>query len=130
MMQVDLLFTAEAATKEVGKQGVAHISFGVLKMRYEELLNRCNQLLEPDTQEEQDEQAQVRLACIKVFLLLLLGWTIFPTRTAKTLICCGCLRRKIWTSWTAGHGVRWDLLSYMSSYVLPPTHLWPPVVVT
>jgi len=72
-MQVDLLFTAEAAAKEVGKQGAAHISFCVLKRRYEELLNKCNQLLEPDTQEEQDEQAQVKLACIKAFLLLLLG---------------------------------------------------------
>jgi hypothetical protein len=61
----------------VGKQGAAHISFGKLKRRYEELLNRCNQLLEHDTQEEQDEQAQVRLACIKAFLLLLLGWTLF-----------------------------------------------------
>jgi len=93
-------------------------------------LNRCNQLLEPDTQEEEDERAQVRLACIKAFLLLLLGWTIFPARTAKTLICCGCLRCKIWTSWTAGHGVGWDSLSHMSNYLLPPTHLWPPVVVT
>jgi len=52
MMQVDLLFTAEAAAKEMTKQGVAHVSFGVLKRRYEELLNRCNQLLEPDTKEE------------------------------------------------------------------------------
>jgi len=105
MMQVDLLFTAEVATKEMTKQGVAHVSFGVLKRRYKELLNRCNQLFEPDTQEEQDERAQVRLACIKAFLLLLLGWTIFSARTTKTLICCGCLRCKIWTSWTTGHGV-------------------------
>jgi len=42
MMQVDLLFTAEAAAKEMTKQGDAHVSFGVLKRRYEELLNRCN----------------------------------------------------------------------------------------
>jgi len=73
MMQVDLLFTTEAAAKEMTKQGAAHVIFGVLKRRYEELLNRCNQLLEIDTQEEQDERARVRLACIKAFLLLLLG---------------------------------------------------------
>jgi len=73
MMQVDLHFTEEAAAKEVARQGAAHFSFGVLKRRYEELLNRCNQLLEIDTQEEQDERAHVRLACIKEFLLLLLG---------------------------------------------------------
>jgi len=108
MIQVEL--TAKAAAKEMTKQGAAHDSFGVLKRRYEELLNSCNQLLEPDTQEEQDERAQVRLACIKAFLMLLLGWTLFSC--------------KIWTSWIAGHGVGWDLLSYMSSYLLPPTHLW------
>jgi len=85
MKQVDLLFIAEATAKEVGKQGAAHISFGVLKRRYEELLNRCNQLFEPDTQEEQDEQAQVRLACIKAFLLLLLGWTIFSGKNSKNI---------------------------------------------
>ena len=34
-MQVELLFTAEAAAKEMTKQGVAHVSFGVLKRRYE-----------------------------------------------------------------------------------------------
>ena len=61
MMQVDLLFTEEAAAKEVAKQGVVHVCFGVLKRCYEELLNRCNQLLEIDTQEEQHERAHVRL---------------------------------------------------------------------
>jgi len=45
MMQVDLLFTAEAAAKELTRQGAARVSFGVLKRRYEELLNKCNQLL-------------------------------------------------------------------------------------
>jgi hypothetical protein len=130
MMQVDLLFTAEATAKEVARQCAAHISFSVLRRRYKELLNRCNQLLEPDTQEEQNEQAQVMMTCIKAFLLLFLGWTIFPARTSKILICCGCLRCKIWTSLTTSHGVGWDLFSYMSSYLLPPTHLWPPVVVT
>jgi len=85
MMQVDLLFTAEATAKEMTKQGAAHFSFGVLKRLYEELLNRCNKLLEPDTQEEEDERAQVRLACIKVFLLLLLGWTIFSGKNSKNI---------------------------------------------
>jgi len=45
MMQGDLLFTAEAAAKEMTRKGVAHISFGVLKRRYDELYNRCNQLV-------------------------------------------------------------------------------------
>jgi len=67
------------------KQGAAHIRFGVLKRLYEELLNRCNQLLEIDTHEEQDERVHVRLACIKAFLLLLLGWTIFSNKNNKNI---------------------------------------------
>ena len=55
----------------------------MLKRRYEELLNRCNQLVEIDTEEEQDERAQVRLACVKAFMLLLLGWTIFSGKNNK-----------------------------------------------
>lgn len=85
MMQMDLLFTEEAAAKEMTKQGAAHVSFGVLKRCYEELLNRCNQLLVNDTQKEQDERAEVRLACIKAFLLLLLGWTIFSRKNSKNI---------------------------------------------
>jgi len=57
----------------VGRQGDAHVSFGKLKRRYEELLHRSNQLIEPATKEEYEDQGQVRLACIKAFLLLLLG---------------------------------------------------------
>ena len=85
MMQVDLLFTTDAAAKEVARQGVAHVSFGKLKRRYEELLNRCNQVLEPDTEEEYEEQGQVRLACIKAFLLLLIGWTLFACKNSRSI---------------------------------------------
>ena len=86
MMQADLLFIAEDAAKEMTRQRAAHISFGVLKRRYEELLNRCNHLVEIDTQEEEDERAEVRLACIKAFLLLLLSWTIFSSKNNKNII--------------------------------------------
>jgi len=106
MMQVDLLFTAEAAVKEMTKQGAAHVSFGVLKRRYDELLNRCNQLFGIDTQEEQDERAHVKFACIKAFLLLLLGWNIFPGKNSKNINLLWLLALQVWTSWTAGHG--WD----------------------
>jgi len=85
MMQEDLGFTAEAATKEMGRLGGAHLSFDKLKRRYEELLHRCNQLIEPNTEEEHAEQAQVRLACIKAFLLLLFGWTIFVSKNNRTI---------------------------------------------
>jgi len=130
MMQVDLLFTEEAAAKEVARQGVAHVNFGVLKRRYEELLNRCNQLLEIDTHEEQDERAHVRLACIKAFLLLLLDWTIFAGKNSKNINLLWLLALQDMDeldNWSWGG---WDLLSYTSNYLLPPTHLWPPVVVT
>jgi len=69
----------------VGKQGAAHVSFGKLKRRYEELFNRCNQLLEPDTEEEYEEMGKVRLTCIKAFLLLLLGWTLFAGKNRRTI---------------------------------------------
>ena len=67
---------------------------------------------------------------LRRFCCSCLAGLFFAARTTKILICCGCLRCKIWTSWIAGHGVGCDLLSYMSSYLLPPTNLWPPVVVT
>jgi len=85
MMQADLLLTEEDAAKELRKQGACHVSFGVLKRRYEELLNRYNQLVEIDTLEEQHERAEVRVACIKAFLLLLLGCTIFSGKNNKNI---------------------------------------------
>jgi len=85
MIQVDLLFTEEVAAKEVARQGALHVSFCKLKSQYEELLNRCNQLFELDTEEEYEEQGQVRLACIKAFLLLLLDWTLFAGKNSRSI---------------------------------------------
>ena len=34
---------------------------------------------------EEDERAKVRLSCIKAFLLLLLGWTIFSVKNNKNI---------------------------------------------
>lgn len=52
------------------------------------MLNRCTQPVEPATDEEKEEKSAVRTACIKAFLLLLLGYTIFSdkNRTAEELI--------------------------------------------
>ena len=69
----------------MGRQGGAHVSSGKLKRRYEELLRRCNQPIELDTEKEHAEQAQVRTTCIKAFLLLLLGWTIFVGKKSKSV---------------------------------------------
>jgi len=112
MMQVDLHFTEEAAAKEVARQGAAHVNFGKLKRWYEELLNRCHQLLEPDTEEVYEEQGQVRLACIKAFLLLLLCWTLFALQDMDEL--------GNWTWGAMGHVFLYEQLSLTSdSFVAP-----------
>jgi len=98
LLQNELCFTEEDAVGQVVKHCGAHVSYTTLKRRYEELLNRCNQLVDPDTEEEVEEQSVVRIACVNVFLLLLLGYTLFAARTTKLLICCGCLRFMIWMS--------------------------------
>ena len=85
MMQDHLHFIAEATAKEVAKQGVAHVSFGKLERRYEKLLHRCNQLIEPDTKEEHAEQDEVRMACINAFMLILHGWTIFAGKNSRSI---------------------------------------------
>jgi hypothetical protein len=49
------------------------------------LLNRCNQLGKPDIEEEEVEQSVVRTACLKAFLLLILGYTLFAGKNNKTV---------------------------------------------
>ena len=69
----------------MGRQGFAYVSFTKLKRPYEKLLQRCNQLIEFDTEEEHANQAEVRIACIKAFLLLLLGYTIFAGKISRSI---------------------------------------------
>jgi len=123
MTQKDLHFTVEDATTELGRQGGVHVSFTKLKRRYEELLHRCNQLIKPDIEEEHVEQAEVRITYIKAFLLLLLGYTIFAGKNSISINLLWLRALQDMDEWAAGHGARWDLLSYMSSYLLSPTHL-------
>ena len=77
------MFTKEDLVEQVNKHFGAHVSYTTLKRRYEELLNRCNQLVEPDTEEEEAEQSVVRTSCVKAFLLLLLGYTLFAGKNSK-----------------------------------------------
>jgi hypothetical protein len=77
LLQEELCFIEVEATIEVKKQCGGYVSYTKLKRYYERLLNRCNQLQELVDKEEAEEQSSVRTACIKVFLLLLLGYTIF-----------------------------------------------------
>jgi len=77
MLQDELHFLEAKAMAEVKTQCCAHVSYTKLKRRYKLLRNRCNQLVEPNIEEEAVKQRVVRTACIKAFLLLLLGYTIF-----------------------------------------------------
>jgi hypothetical protein len=80
LLQTELSFTVEEAQKEVIKQWGGYVSIPHLKECYERLLNRCNQLEQLVDDEERKEQGLARNACIKVFLLLLVGYTIFTNK--------------------------------------------------
>jgi len=70
----------------VNKHYGAHVSYTALKQRYEELLNRCNQLVDDLLEEEEEvEQSLVRPACVKAFLLLLLDYTLFVGKNSQTI---------------------------------------------
>ena len=43
------------------------------------------QLVEPDTEDDEVEQSVVRIACVKAFLLLILGYTLFAGKNNKTV---------------------------------------------
>ena len=77
LLENDLLFTVEDAVEQVNKHFGAHVSYTALKQHYVEQLNRCNQLVEDSSEEEEVDQSLVRPVCVKAFLLLLLGYTLF-----------------------------------------------------
>jgi len=54
-LENELLFSVEDVVEQVNNNCSAHISYTVLKRRYEELLNRCNQLVEDLSEEEEAE---------------------------------------------------------------------------
>jgi hypothetical protein len=85
LLENDLLITVEDVVEHVNKHFCVHVSYTALKQRYEELLNRSNQLVEDLSEEEEVEESLVRLACVKAFLLLLLGYTLFAGKNSKTV---------------------------------------------
>jgi hypothetical protein len=85
MLVTHLLFPVEAAVGYVTDFG-ASVSYTALKDQYDYLLNRCNQLLGEDlSEEEEQELSRIRPACVKAFLLLLLGYTLFAGKNSKTI---------------------------------------------
>jgi len=71
LMMTHLLFPVEDAVEQVSNNSGAFVTYTTMKERYEHLLNRCNHLLGEDLSEE--ELSRIRPACVKVFLLLLIG---------------------------------------------------------
>ena len=69
--------------EQVSNNSGVFVTYMALKERYEHLLNRCNHLLGEDLSEE--ELSRIRPACVMVFLLLLLGYTLFAGKNSKTI---------------------------------------------
>jgi len=86
LMVTHLLFPVKDVVEQTSNNSDAFVTYTVLKERYEHLLNRCNHLLGEDLSEkEEDEMSRIRLACVKTFLLLLLGYTLFADKNSKTI---------------------------------------------
>ena len=85
LLQDELCFTETKVRDEVSKHSGPSVSCTKLKRRYESLLNRCNKLVVPASDEEEVEQSVVRTACTKAFLLLLLGYTIFSGKNSRSV---------------------------------------------
>ena len=86
LMVTHLLFLVEEAVQQVSDNSGVCVTYTTLKERYEHLLNRCNHLLGEDLSEEEEEElSHIRLACVKAFLLLLLGYTLFAGKNSKTI---------------------------------------------
>jgi len=86
LMVTHLLFLVEDAVEHVSNNSGAFVTYTALKERYEHMLNRCNHLLREDLSEEEEEElSRIRPTCVKAFLLLLLGYTIFVSKNNKTI---------------------------------------------
>jgi len=86
LMVTHLLFSVEDAVEQVSNNSGVFATYSALKECYEHLLNRCNHLLGGDlSKEEEEELSRIRPACVKAFLLLLLGYTLFAGKNNKTI---------------------------------------------
>jgi len=85
LLQTELGFTLEEAQSEVTKQRGGYVCITLLKDCFERLLNRCNQLEQSADNEEDEEKGLARNACIKAFLFLFVGLTIFANKNSRNL---------------------------------------------
>jgi len=84
LLVTHLLFLVEEAAEHMSNNLGAFVTYTVLKERYEHLLNRCNHFLGEDLLEE-EEESRIRPTCVKAFLLLLFGYTLFAVKNSKTI---------------------------------------------
>jgi len=84
LLEEELRFMKEEAMDEVKKQWGENVNYTKLKRCHERLLNRCSQFEEP-TSDEEEEESHVRTACIKAFLLLLVGDNVFANKNSKSV---------------------------------------------
>ncbi|XP_024639944.1 protein MAINTENANCE OF MERISTEMS-like [Medicago truncatula] len=85
LLVTHLLFPMEDAIGQVSDFG-ASVTFTALKDRYDHLLNKCNHLLEENLSEEDEQELRrIRPACVKAFLLLLVGYMLFANKNNKTI---------------------------------------------
>jgi len=97
-MVTHLLFPVENAVEQASNNSGAYVTYTALEERYEHLLNRCNHLLgeEDLSDEEEQELSRIRPACVKAFLLLLLGYTLFAGKNNKTINLLWMLAIRDW----------------------------------
>jgi len=84
LLKDELSFAEEDAMKEVKTQWGAYASYTHMKRCDKRLLNKCN-YLEESADEEEEEHSAFRTACVKTFLLLLVGYTIFANKNIKSV---------------------------------------------
>jgi len=113
LLVTHLLFPVEEAVGQVSDFG-ACVTYTTLKERYEHLLNRCNHLLGEDLSKE-EELSRIRPACVKAFLLFLLGYTLFAGKNSKTISLLWMVAIRDLPNIDTWSWARWDLLSCTGS---------------
>jgi hypothetical protein len=76
--------TNDEAIGEIVAQWGGNVSIPLLKKLYKRHFSRCNELEDPaDEEEEGEELRRTREYCLRAFLLLLVGVTIFANKSNK-----------------------------------------------
>jgi len=96
LMVTHLLFPVEDAVEQVSNNSGAFVTYTALKERYEHVLNRSNHLLGEDLQRRRRSWVILGPHVSRRFCCSCLATPFLPARTTKPLICCGCLRFRIW----------------------------------